>query len=57
MKEEEEEIKRERGGGLTEELRGVSVARGFFIVGQTLVDDLAHSRIQTLQLLVLGRHR
>lgn len=33
---------------LTEELCGVSVACSFFIVGKSLIDDLAHSSIQTL---------
>lgn len=41
---------------LTEKLRGVGVARSFFIVGEPLVDDFPHRRIQTLQLLILGRH-
>lgn len=30
---------------LTEELCGVSVACSFFIVGKSLIDDLAHSSI------------
>lgn len=50
-----EEGKR-RAEGLTEELCGVSVARGFFVVGKPFIDDFAHSSIKTLQLLVLGCH-
>lgn len=44
------------GVGLTKELCGVSVARGFFIVGKSLIDDLAHGSIQALQFLILRRH-
>lgn len=44
------------GEDLTEELCGVSVACGFFIVGESLIDDLAHSSIQTLQFLILRCH-
>lgn len=41
------EKRQERGAeDLTEELCGVSVACSFFIVGESLIDDLAHSSIQ-----------
>lgn len=45
--------KKKRGSGLTEQLCGVCVARGFLIVGESLIDDLPHSGIQTLQFLIL----
>ena len=40
---------------LTEELGGVGTG-GLLVVGEPLVDDLAHCRVQALQLLVLGGH-
>lgn len=45
----------QEGCALTEELGGAG-AGGLLIVGEPLVDDLAHGRIQALQLLVLGGH-
>ena len=43
------------GRTLTEELGGVG-AGGLLVVGEPLVDDLAHGRVEALQLLVLGGH-
>lgn len=43
------------GRPLTEELGGVG-AGGLLVVGEPLIDDLAHGRVQALQLLVLGGH-
>ena len=41
----------QEGCTLTEELGGVG-AGGLLVVGEPLVDDLAHGRVQALQLLV-----
>lgn len=41
---------------LTKELCGAGVAGGFFIIGESLIDDLSHSSIQTLQFLILRCH-
>ena len=45
----------QEGCTLTQELGGVG-AGGLLVVGEPLVDDLAHGRVQALQLLVLGGH-
>lgn len=50
------EDKKEKAEALTKELSGVSVACGLFVVRQSLIDDLAHGGVQTLQLLILRRH-
>lgn len=45
----------QEGCTLTEELGGVGTG-GLLVVGEPLIDDLAHCRVQALQLLVLGGH-
>ena len=52
----ERERLRVRERVFTKELRGVGASGGLLVVGQALVDDLPHGCVQTLQLLVLGRH-